>query len=185
LTLETAVREALEKGEVLVPAIPVTSCPIAASLEVLGKKWTLEILRDIGMRKNERFSQLLESVQGICPRLLSRRLRELEASGLVRRIEEPATPKKVVWKFTEKGWDTLPILMSYVAFGSKYFPERVFTDGQPREGDERDVSGPHRGEVLRASERGLAEGGARASREGGRRGERPARRELVGLNYLS
>jgi DNA-binding HxlR family transcriptional regulator len=133
LTLETAVREALEKGEVLVPAIPVTSCPIAATLEVLGKKWALEILRDIGMRKNERFSQLLESVQGISPRLLSRRLRELEASGLVRRIEEPATPKKVVWRFTEKGWDTLPILMSYVAFGSKYFPERVFPDGQPRE----------------------------------------------------
>jgi hypothetical protein len=41
LTLETSVGEALEKGEVLVPAIPVTTCPIAASLEVLGKKWTL------------------------------------------------------------------------------------------------------------------------------------------------
>jgi DNA-binding HxlR family transcriptional regulator len=133
LTLETPVREALEKGEVLRPAIPITSCPIAATLEVLGKKWTLEILRDIGMRKNERFSQLLESVEGISPRLLSRRLRELEASGLVMRVEESASPKKVTWKFTEKGWDTLPILMSYVAFGSKYFPERVFADGQPRE----------------------------------------------------
>ena len=133
MTLETPVREALDRGEVLVPAVPITSCPIAATLEILGKKWTLEILRDIGMRKNERFSQLLESVEGISPRLLSRRLRELEAAGLVNRIEESATPKKVLWRFTEKGWDTLPILMSYVAFGSKYFPERVFSDGQPRE----------------------------------------------------
>ncbi len=133
MTLETPVREALEKGEVLRPAVPVSSCPIAATLEVLGKKWTLEILRDIGMRKRERFSELLESVEGISPRLLSRRLRELEASGLVNRVEESTSPKKVSWKFTEKGWDTLPILMSYVAFGSKYFPERVFADGQPRE----------------------------------------------------
>jgi len=44
LTLATPVKEALEKGEVLVPAIPATSCPIAASLEVLGKRWALEIL---------------------------------------------------------------------------------------------------------------------------------------------
>ena len=65
--------------------------------------------------------------------MLSRRLRELEASGLVNRVEESAVPKKVSWKFTERGWDTLPVLMSYVAFGSKYFPERVFADGQPRE----------------------------------------------------
>jgi DNA-binding HxlR family transcriptional regulator len=102
-------------------------------LRCSARSGTLEILRDIGMRKNERFSQLLESVEGISPRLLSRRLRELEASGLVNRKEESASPKKVSWKFTEKGWDTLPILMSYVAFGSKYFPERVFADGQPRE----------------------------------------------------
>jgi len=133
LTLDPVVREALEKGEVLRPVIPIESCPIVASLEILGKKWTLEILRDIGMRKNERFSQLLESVDGISPRILSRRLRELESAGLIRRIEEPASPRKVSWKFTEKGWDTLPILMSYVAFGSKYFPERVFADGEPRE----------------------------------------------------
>ena len=105
-------KEALEKGDVLRPAVPLVSCPIVASLEILGKKWTLEILRDAGMRKNERFSQLLESVEGISPRLLSRRLRELEASGLIKPTEGPASPRKVLWRFTDKGWDTLPILMS-------------------------------------------------------------------------
>jgi hypothetical protein len=94
---------------------------------------------DIGDPEGHRHAEerALQPTAGIGPRHLSpppvEEAARAEASGLVRRIEEPATPKKVVWRFTEKGWDTLPILMSYVAFGSKYFPERVFPDGQPRE----------------------------------------------------
>jgi DNA-binding HxlR family transcriptional regulator len=117
---------------VLVPDAPVVSCPIEASLGIFGKKWTLLILRDIGMRKKERFNELLKSIPGISPRVLSRRLRELESSGLVSRNASSVSEDSVRWKITEKGWDALPILFGYIAFGSKWYPEVVFADGQPR-----------------------------------------------------
>ena len=117
----------------MVPAVTVANCPIATSLGVLGKKWTLLILRDISMRRQERFSELLRSIGVITPRVLSMRLNELEREGIISRVEERKSPRVVRWSLTEKGWDALPILMSYVAFGSKWYSRRVFEDGEPRE----------------------------------------------------
>src|SRR5271155_2834728 len=62
----------------LLPAVEFKVCPIKASLGVLGRKWTLLILRDIGFRKIGRFNELLRSVSGLTPRVLSMRLSELE-----------------------------------------------------------------------------------------------------------
>ncbi|HZY46638.1 MAG TPA: helix-turn-helix domain-containing protein, partial [Candidatus Bathyarchaeia archaeon] len=53
-------------------------CPIKTSLGILGKKWTMLLLRDIGFRHIDRFNRLLESIPGITPRVLSMRLKELE-----------------------------------------------------------------------------------------------------------
>ena len=117
----------------MVPAAPLVSCPIATSMGVLGKKWALLVIRDIAMRKTERFSELLRTIPGITPRVLSMRLNELEESGLIVRVETRRVPKLVRWNLTEMGWDALPILMSYVAFGSKWFSQTVFSDGLPRE----------------------------------------------------
>jgi hypothetical protein len=50
------------KGEPMVPAAAFSSCPIATSLGVLGRKWTMLVLRDIAMRKMERFSDLMKSI---------------------------------------------------------------------------------------------------------------------------
>jgi DNA-binding HxlR family transcriptional regulator len=121
------------KGTPMIPDAPFTNCPIATSLGILGKKWTILVLRDIAMRKTERFSELLKSIPGLTPRVLSMRLRELEASGMIMRAENRKSPKFVRWNLTEKGWDVLPILMSYVAFGSKWLAPLVFADGEPRE----------------------------------------------------
>ena len=68
------------KGFPIVPAAQFSSCPIETSLGVLGKKWTMLVLRDIAMRKMERFSDLMKSIPGITPRMLSARLREMEQS---------------------------------------------------------------------------------------------------------
>ncbi len=121
------------KGTPIIPVAPFTNCPIATSLGILGKKWTMLVLRDIAMRKMERFSELLKSIPGLTPRVLSMRLRELESDGMIMRAENRKSPKFVRWNLTEKGWDVLPILMSYVAFGSKWFAPVVFADGEPRE----------------------------------------------------
>ena len=60
------------------PQVKFIKCPIRTSLGVLGKKWTILIIRDIGFLKINRFNRLLESIQGLTPRVLSMRLKELE-----------------------------------------------------------------------------------------------------------
>ena len=121
------------KGAPIASAAQFASCPIAASLGVLGRKWTMLVLRDMAMRKAERFSDLMRSIPGITPRALSMRLKELEQSGMITRVDDRKSPRFVKWSLTDKGWDTLPILLSYVAFGSKWYAPTVFVDSKPRE----------------------------------------------------
>jgi DNA-binding HxlR family transcriptional regulator len=116
----------------LIPQAIFIKCPIKTTIGVLGKKWTMLIIRDIGVYKITRFNRLLESVGGITPRVLSIRLKELERKGFIERREQMGSPVGVHWILTEKGRDTLPILMQLVAFGSKWYSDIVFEDRVPR-----------------------------------------------------
>jgi DNA-binding HxlR family transcriptional regulator len=116
----------------LLPTVVFKSCPIRASLGVLGKKWTLLILRDIGLLKIGRFNEILRSLPGLTPRVLILRLKELEGSGLIKPTVTQQKPKLVKWTLTEKGKDTIPILMSFISFGATWYPETVFDDGKAR-----------------------------------------------------
>src|SRR5579863_551943 len=62
-------------------------CPVTISLGVLGKKWALVVLRDIGIYNKDRFNLLLKSLPGISPRVLATRLKQLEHAGLIARVE--------------------------------------------------------------------------------------------------
>lgn len=121
-----------KEGGAIWPQVKFTTCPIRTSLGVLGKKWTILILRDIGFLKINRFNRLLESIQGLTPRVLSMRLKELEKEGFIECSEEKRSPMMVQWKITEKGKDTMPILMQLTAFGSKWYSDVVFEDKRPR-----------------------------------------------------
>lgn len=122
-----------EKGTAIAPNAPFCNCPIATSLGIFGKKWTLLVLRDIAMRDMGRFSQLIKGIPGITPRMLSNRLKELEKHGMIFKARNRESAKATRWIPTEKGYDALPILFSYTAFGSKWFASTVFEDGKPRE----------------------------------------------------
>ena len=120
----------------LLPTVPFKNCPIKTSLGVLGKKWTLLILRDIGFLKIGRFNEILRSIPGLTPRVLILRLKELEGSGLIKPIVIQQRPKLVRWTLTEMGKDTIPILMSFISFGATWYPETVFDDGRARTAEE-------------------------------------------------
>ncbi len=120
----------------LLPTVAFKSCPIRASLGVLGKKCTLLILRDIGFLKIGRFNEILHSLPGLTPRVLILRLKELEGSGLIKQIVIQQKPKLVKWTLTKKGKDTIPILMSFISFGATWYPEAVFEDGKARAAEE-------------------------------------------------
>jgi DNA-binding HxlR family transcriptional regulator len=121
----------------LLPGVNFAQCPIKASLGVLGKKWTLLLLRDIGILGVDRFNRILDSTPGLTPRVLSMRLKELEKEGFIKCIEKEKPPMVVVrWALTEKGRDILPILLQYTAFGSKWHADVVFEDKTPRKPNE-------------------------------------------------
>lgn len=114
------------------PQIKFINCPIKTSLGVLGRKWTPLIIRDIGFLKIGRFNQILKSISGLTPRVLSMRLKELEKEGIIECIEERESPMAVFWSLTDKGKDILPILTLLTAFGSKWYSDIVFEDKKPR-----------------------------------------------------
>lgn len=90
-------------------------CAIARSLEVIGEKWTLLIVRDL-LRGPQRFSDLRRYMGGITPKWLTNRLRELEAAGIVER--DSAEGRREVWyRLTRKGADLAPVLESLTVWG--------------------------------------------------------------------
>jgi DNA-binding HxlR family transcriptional regulator len=74
--------------------------PIKPDLGVLGRKWALLILAEVGLRKVDRFSALLRSNPQLNSRVLSRRLRELEEAGMIERSEKKTAPGPVKWVMT-------------------------------------------------------------------------------------
>jgi len=124
--------QSIENSEIVELQLRFVYCPIQTTLQVLGKKWTLLILRDIGFRKIDRFNRLLETVSGITPRVLSMRIKELERAGYIKCIRNNRSPMVVQWALTRKGRDTLPILLKLLSFGSKWYPEFVFEDSKAR-----------------------------------------------------
>jgi DNA-binding HxlR family transcriptional regulator len=114
------------------PAVPFVCCPIHAAIGVLGKKWTLLILRDIALKKITRFNQIRRSLPGLTPRVLTLRLEELEEDGFIRARVIKKSPRVVEWELTEKGNDTVPLLMGFLAFGAKWYAGQVFADHRPR-----------------------------------------------------
>ena len=94
-------------------------CLIAQSLDILGDRWTLLILRDL-MSGLHRYSDILENCAGMSPNVLSDRLKRLEAEGLVQRTYHRELPPRVDYTLTEKGWDVRPILLSLLDWGRSH-----------------------------------------------------------------
>ncbi len=94
-------------------------CLIAQTLDVLGDRWTLLILRDL-MSGLHRYTDILDNCAGMSPNVLSDRLKRLEADGLVNRIYHRELPPRVEYSLTEKGWSVRPVLLALIDFGRQY-----------------------------------------------------------------
>jgi DNA-binding HxlR family transcriptional regulator len=101
-------------------------CPLEEQFGVLSRKWTLLILRDIGFRGIGRFTALNKSIGNVTPRILSIRLRQLKAAGLIKKERDHTSGKTAIWQLTEKGTDLIPMLLEWVAFRSKWDAGRLF-----------------------------------------------------------
>lgn len=106
------------------------SCPVQASLKILGREWAFLVLTSIALFRAQRFNEMLRAMPGLSKRLLTMRLTELEAAGFIVRAE--SRRGYVRWELTEKGADVVPILLTMVRFGSKWYADEVFTDQRAR-----------------------------------------------------
>jgi DNA-binding HxlR family transcriptional regulator len=95
------------------------NCPIARTLDVIGDRWTLLIIRDLFLGRS-RFNEFRQSTPRISPKLLSERLRRLEEDGLVERSLLDGRPPRAEYQLTEKGRAIFPVLFAIGTWGFEY-----------------------------------------------------------------
>jgi DNA-binding HxlR family transcriptional regulator len=101
------------------------TCSIAATLELIGERWTLLIIRDafLGIRRFDDFQRRL----GIARNVLQSRLERLVDEGVLRRVEYQQRPRRFEYRLTSKGVDLWPVLVTLMKWGDKH----AFPDGPP------------------------------------------------------
>lgn len=97
-----------------------SDCPLNVSLEILGDRWSLLIIRDLMFRGFRTYKELLESEEGIATNILADRLQRLEACGIVSISQEPTDRRKLIYRLTEKGIDLAPVLVELILWGDRH-----------------------------------------------------------------
>jgi len=100
-----------------------SGCPINLTLEVVGDKWSLLIIRDIMFGNRRHYRELLtKSDEGISSNILADRLKMLLEAGIITREDDPGHKQKGIYSLTEQGIELLPVLAQMAAWGVKYLP---------------------------------------------------------------
>ncbi len=99
-----------------------SGCPINLTLERLGDKWSLIVVRDI-MFGRRHFRELLErSPEGIASNILADRLKKLVVAGLLTTAPDPTHRQRTIYSLTEAAIDLVPVLAALGAWGNKHMP---------------------------------------------------------------
>ena len=103
------------------------SCPIETTFRIIGKRWTVLIIREI-LRGHTQFNRFMENIEGITPKVLTERLRELERLGMIRRKIVSKSPVRIEYGLTDAGKGLEQVLLSAASFSMKHMPKVVFKD---------------------------------------------------------
>lgn len=113
----------------IAPPEELKSCPVDNTFKIMGKKFTVLILRNMIYFKQKHFNEFLNTIEGINPNTLSTRLREMEKNKLIERNVFHETPVRIEYHISDKGKDLVPILEQMAAFSMKHAPE-IFRSGK-------------------------------------------------------
>ncbi len=97
-----------------------SGCPVSTSLEVLGDRWSLLIVRDMMVRGSTGFKEFQESGEGIATNTLADRLRKLEAVGIIAAETNATDARRVDYRLTRKGIDLAPVVLELLIWGVRY-----------------------------------------------------------------
>ncbi len=95
-----------------------SACPLNASVEMLGDRWSLLIIRDMMLRGSRTYKEFLECDEGIATNILAARLRKLVAHGIVTAEPDPSDGRKQIYLLTAKGIDLAPVLTEMVLWAA-------------------------------------------------------------------
>ena len=96
------------------------TCPVARTLDLIGERWTLLLLRDLLLHGARRFQDFQTSLPGVAPNTLSARLKAMEDNGLVQRVLYNERPPRLEYVLTEKGKSLGPVVKALRDWGSKH-----------------------------------------------------------------
>ena len=100
-----------------------SGCPINLTLEALGDKWSLIVVRDVMFGGRRRFRELLTASQeGIASNILADRLQHLVELGVLTRVADPSHKQKQIYSLSEMGIELLPVFVALGAWGRRFLP---------------------------------------------------------------
>jgi len=105
-----------------------SACPLSCSLEIIGDRWTMLVLRDLLIGK-KRFSEFLDSPEKISTNILTDRLGRMEETGLVDARLYSNRPKRFEYTLTEKGEGLLPVMQELCRWGNNFLPGTIVPPG--------------------------------------------------------
>jgi len=97
-----------------------SGCPLNASVEVLGDRWSLLIIRDMMLRGFRTYKEFLGSYERIATNILADRLRKLETHGIIASERDPSDGRKLIYSLTPKGLDLAPVLTEMVLWAAAH-----------------------------------------------------------------
>ena len=97
-----------------------SECPLNASVEMLGDRWSLLIIRDMMLRGFRTYKEFMECYEGIATNILSDRLKKLVAYGIIAAEPDPSDGRKLIYSLTAKGMDLAPVLTEMVLWAAAH-----------------------------------------------------------------
>ena len=97
-----------------------SGCPLNASIEMLGDRWSLLIIRDMMVRGFRTYKEFLGSHEKIATNILADRLRKLESNGIIAVQPDPSDGRKSIYSLTQKGIDLAPVLTEMVLWAAAH-----------------------------------------------------------------
>jgi DNA-binding HxlR family transcriptional regulator len=97
-----------------------SACPLNTSVEMLGDRWSLLVIRDMMLLGYRSFKEFLNSHERIATNILADRLRRLEGFGIIESAPDPADGRKLIYSLTQKGLDLAPVLTEMVLWAASH-----------------------------------------------------------------
>jgi len=102
-----------------------STCPVAGTLDLIGDRWSLLVIRDMLLYGKKTYGELADSDEGIPTNILAERLKRLEAAGIVGSAKYQERPPRYAYSLTGKGKSLGKILRAFVEWGAAHIPGTV------------------------------------------------------------